>query len=188
MNQPEKNVTESIEALAAGAKTQCLQGQFGRAAKTLSSDGVAPDNIQTFRKLKILRPKEEEPRLLFQKYRPQAHRFDEPTVLGQIEAVPIFSAAGPSTVYPEHFLHAVNYAASDQSEQAITSITILVNLASRGKLPVSVAPVFSSSSFNCFKEIKRWCTSDSSGRGLLTFGCKMHSQTNTNSVGRTVLI
>ena len=33
-----------METLAARAKSLCLQGQFGRAAKILSSDGVAPDN------------------------------------------------------------------------------------------------------------------------------------------------
>ena len=124
-------VTETIEALAARAKALCLQGQFGRAAKTLSSDGVAPDYIQTFRELKTLHPLEEEPRLSFQDYSSQAHQFDEPTVFGQKEAFPNFSAARPSKMYPERILHAVNCAASDQSKQAITSITKLVNLASR---------------------------------------------------------
>ena len=65
-------VTETIEALAARAKALCLQGQFGRAAKTLSSDGVAPDDIQTFRELKTLHPLDEEPRLQFQDYSSQA--------------------------------------------------------------------------------------------------------------------
>ena len=187
MKQSRKNVTESIEALAARAKALCLQSQFGRAAKILSSDGVAPD-IQTFRELKTLRPQEEEPRLLFQDYSSQAHQFDEPTVFGQIESFPNFSAPGPSKMYAEHLLHAVNCAASDQSKQAITSITKLVNLASRGQLPVSVAPVFCSASLTALKKTKRRCTSDSCGRGLATSGCKMHSQTNTNRVGRTVLI
>ena len=57
-------------------------------------------------------------------------------------------------MYPEHLLHAVNCAASDQSKQAITSITKLVNLASRGQLPVSVAPVFCSASLTVLKELK----------------------------------
>ena len=49
MRQSGKTVTETIEALAARAKALCLQGQFGRTAKILSTYGVAPDTIQTFR-------------------------------------------------------------------------------------------------------------------------------------------
>ena len=140
MKQSRKTFTETIEARAARAKALCLQGHFGRAAKILSSDGAAPDNIQTFRELKTLHPLEE-PRLQFQEYSSQAHQFDEPTVIGQTEAFLNFSAAGPSKMYPEHPLHAVNCAASDQSKQAIKSITKLVKLVSRGQLPVSVEPV-----------------------------------------------
>ena len=57
-------------------------------------------------------------------------------------------------MYPEHPLHPVNCAASDQSKQAITSITKLVNLASRGQLPVSVATVFCSASLTALKKLK----------------------------------
>ena len=102
MKQSRKTVTETIEALAARAKALCLQGLFRIAAKNLSTDEVAPD-IQTFRELKTLHFLEEEPRLQFHDYNLQAHRLDEPTVFGQIEAFPNFSAAGPSKMFPEHF-------------------------------------------------------------------------------------
>ena len=51
-------------------------------------------------------------------------------------------------------MHAVDFAASDQSKQAITSITKLVNLASRGQLPLSVAPIFCSASLTALKKLK----------------------------------
>ena len=152
--QSRKTVTETIEALAACAKALCLQGQFGRAAKILSSDGVAPDNMQKFREIQTLHLPDEEPRLQFQNYSSQARQLDEPTVFGQIDAFPNFSAAGPSKMYPEHLLHAVNCAASDQSKQAITSITRQVNLASRGQITVSVPPVFCSASLTALKKLK----------------------------------
>ena len=117
MKQSRKTVTETIEALAACAKALCLQGQFGRAASIVSSDGVASDNIQNFRELKTLKPLKEEPRLQFQDFSSQAHPFDEPTVFGEKEAFPNFSASGPSKMYAEHLLHAVNCSASDQSIQ-----------------------------------------------------------------------
>ena len=57
-------------------------------------------------------------------------------------------------MYPEHHMHAWKCAASDQSKQAITSITKLVILASRGQLHVSVAPVFCSASLSILKKLK----------------------------------
>ena len=51
MKQSNKTSNESIDALASRAKSFCLQGQFGRAAKVLSSDGVAPDNAATLNEL-----------------------------------------------------------------------------------------------------------------------------------------
>ena len=75
MKQPRENVTETIEALAARAKALCLQGPFWKAAKILSSDGVAPDNVQTFRELKTLHPLEE-PRLQVQDYSSQGHQYE----------------------------------------------------------------------------------------------------------------
>ena len=50
-----------MELIAARAKSLCLQGQFGRAAKILSSDGVAPDNKETLKELMSLHPAEEVP-------------------------------------------------------------------------------------------------------------------------------
>ena len=167
MKQSRRTVNETIEGLAARDKAFCLQGEFGRAAKILSSDGVAPENIQTFRGLKTLHPLDE-PRLQFEDYSSQAHQFDEPTVFGQIEAFLNFSAASPSKMYPEHLLPAVLCSASDQSKQAITSIKNLVNLASRDELRFSGTSFlqrFFSASFSC-------------GRCLATFRCKMHIQTN----------
>ena len=110
--------------------------------------------MQTIRESKTLYPLKEEPRLQFQDYISQAYQFDEPTVFGRIEAFSNFSAAGSSKMYPEHLLHAVNCAASDQSKQAITSITKLVNLASRGQLLVPVAAVFCSASLTSLKKLK----------------------------------
>ena len=131
---------------------RCAYKCFQRAAKFLSYDGVAPDNMPIFREHKTLHPLEE-PRLQFQDYSSQAYQFDEPTVFGQIEVFSDLSAGGPSKMDPEHLLHAVHCAASDQSKQAITSITTLVNLASRGQLHVSVAPVICSACLTTVKKL-----------------------------------
>ena len=61
MKQAKKINHDTMESLAARAKSLCLQGQFGRAAKILSSDGVATDNKETLKKLMNLHPAEEAP-------------------------------------------------------------------------------------------------------------------------------
>ena len=47
MKQSNKTSNESIDALASRVKSPCLQGQFGRAAKVLSSDGVISQSEQS---------------------------------------------------------------------------------------------------------------------------------------------
>ena len=58
MKQSSKTSSESIDALASREKSLCLQGQLGRAAKILSSDGITPDIATTLKKLRKLHPKE----------------------------------------------------------------------------------------------------------------------------------
>ena len=148
MKQSNNTSNETIDALASRAKSLCLQGQFGRAAKVLSSDGVAPDNAATLNELKKLHPKEKQPDPQFD---PDAN---EASVFSQIESFSKFTAAGPSKMYPEHLLHAVNCGAPDQSKRAITSLTKFFNLASRGQLPEFVAPILCSATLTALKKLK----------------------------------
>ena len=72
---------DSMETLAARAKSLCLQGHFGRAAKILSSDGVAADNKETLKQLMNLHPAEEVPPRETDDYSSYAYQFDEASVL-----------------------------------------------------------------------------------------------------------
>ena len=58
LKQSKRQRINSIEEISVRAKTLCLQGQFGRAAKVLASEGLAPDNKATFKALEKLHPKE----------------------------------------------------------------------------------------------------------------------------------
>ena len=114
MKQSNKTSKELIGALASRAKSLCLQGQFGRVAKVLSSNGVAPDNAATLNELKKLHPEKKQPDHQFdQDANTNAYQFDEASVFCQIESFSKFTAAGPSKMYPEHLLHAVNCGAPD---------------------------------------------------------------------------
>ena len=154
MEQAKKMNHDSMETLAARAKSLCLQGQFGRAAKILSSDGVAPDNKETLNELMILHPAEEVPPRETDDYSSYFYQFDEASVFKQLQSFSNFTAAGPSKMYPEHLLQALTCIVPAQSKKLITSITKLVKLARRGKLPSFVAPIFSSASLKALKKTK----------------------------------
>ena len=63
----------------------CLQGQFGRAAKSLSLDGVAPDNKRTLKQLMDLHPAEEVPPRETDGYSSYAYQFDEASVFKNLK-------------------------------------------------------------------------------------------------------
>ena len=149
-----KNKSNSrMEALAFRAKTRCLRGQFGRAAKILSSEGTAPDNRKTLIELKKLHPEENEILEPLEEYSCEAYQFDEGKVFLQLQSSK-FTAAGPFKMYPEHLLHAINCSISDQSKRAMNSLTKLVNLASRGQIPSFVALAFCSATLTALNKKK----------------------------------
>ena len=153
MKQAKKQNNDSMETLAVRANSPCLQGQFGRALKILSSDGVDPDNKETLKELMNLHPAEVPPRET-DDYISYAYQFDEASVFKQLQSFSNFTAVGPSKMYPEHLLHAVTCSVPDQSNKSITSITKLVNLAGRGQFPSFVAPTFCSASLTALKKTK----------------------------------
>ena len=154
MKQAKKTNHDSMETLAARAKSLCLQGQFARAAKILSSDGVEPGNKETLKELMNLHPAEHVPPRETDDYSSYAYEFDEASVNKQLQSFSNFTAAGPPKMYPEHLLHRVTCSVPDQSKKSITSITKLVNLASRGQLPSFVETTFCSASLTALKKTK----------------------------------
>ena len=64
MKQSNQDYTNGIEELASRARSLCVQGQIGRAAAILSSEGLAPNSRATLKVVEELHPKEEPPILL----------------------------------------------------------------------------------------------------------------------------
>ena len=56
MKQAKTKSNSTMESLASGARTLCLEGQFGRVAKNLLSEAIAPDNRKTLIELVKLHP------------------------------------------------------------------------------------------------------------------------------------
>ena len=61
MKETKKINHDSMESLAACAKSLCLQGEFGRAAKILFLDGVAPDYKERLKEVMNLQPAKKVP-------------------------------------------------------------------------------------------------------------------------------
>ena len=91
MKQAKKINNDSMESLAERAKSLCIHGQFGRAAKILSSDGVAPDNKKTLKELINLHPAEV-PQRETDDYSSYDQQFDEASVFKQLQSFKIHSS------------------------------------------------------------------------------------------------
>ena len=140
----------------------CLQGQFGRAAKVLASEGLAPDNKATFKALEKLHPKELLPVVsLLDDTASNAFQFSENVVYEQLKTFSKHIAAGPSKMFPEHLRHAVDCTAPDRSELALKAITKFVDFGSRGLFPAFISKVLCCSSLTAYLK-QRWGASDSS--------------------------
>ena len=103
--------------------------------------------------LKKLNPTEETP-IAHQNFSSQAYLFSEENVMEQLNSFSVFTAAGPSKMCPEHLLHAVQFAASDQSQNALRLLTKLVNTSCRSGLPEFVSQALCSASLSALLKKK----------------------------------
>ena len=159
LKQAKKNSTNEIEELASRAKSLCLQGQFSRAAK--SSEGLAPNSKATLKALEELHPKEVNRTLLqTDNVASSANQFSDNIVYEQLKTSSKYTAAGPSKMYLEHLLHALECSVPDHSESAPKAITRFVNTGSRGNFPSYVSKAFCIASLNALSK-KRRSTSNS---------------------------
>ena len=83
MKQAKKINNDSLESLAERAKSLCLQCQFGRAAQILSSDGLAPDNMNVHPEVP---PSETDD------YSSYAYQFEEASVFKQLQSFTLQSS------------------------------------------------------------------------------------------------
>ena len=153
LNQSKRSNDTNSEGIIKLAKNVCFQGQYGRAAKVLASDGFAPIHKATLDSLKKSRPTEEKP-IVVHNFSSQADQFSEKNVLEQLRSNSRFTAAGSSKMFPEHLLHGVQCNASDQSQIDSRVLTKLVNISCRGELPEFVSQALCSASLSALLKKK----------------------------------
>ena len=118
----------------------CLQGQFGLAAKGLTSEGLAPDNKATLEALKKLYQKDPLPGVIIpEDTSSDAFQFSENIVYGQLKTISKHTAADPSKMFPEHIQRAVDCTVPDRSEFALKAIIKFVNFGNRGFFPAFIS-------------------------------------------------
>ena len=153
LKQSKRSNDTNSEEIIKRAKNLSFQGQYGRAAKFLASDGFALVNKTTLDSLKKLHPPEEKP-IVVQIFSSRAYQFSEENVLEQLNSFSRFTAAGHSKMFPEHLLHAVQCTDSDQSQIALRVLTKLVNISCRGQLPEFVSQALCSASLSALLKNK----------------------------------
>ena len=155
LKQSKRQRTNSIEEISVRAKTLFLQGQYGRAAKVLASEGLAPDNKATFKALEKLHPKVPLPDVsLPDDTASNAFQFSENVVYEQLKTFSKHTAAGPSKMFPEHLQHAVDCTAPDRSEFALKAITKFVNIGSNSHFPVFISKALCCASLKALSKKK----------------------------------
>ena len=112
------------------------EGQFGKAAKALVSQGLDFDSAEALTNMRSLHPSANTPPPL-----PpppvSPYFFNSEEVLAALHSFHSLSAAGPSGMRAAHFRDAVS---SDRGNALLSTMTRLVNLLAAGKAPVFVAP------------------------------------------------
>ena len=137
------------------AKGLAQLGQYGRAAKALNSEGLAPSDKKTLGYLRELHPRSAAP----QPFPPSDHsflayQFEESFVLKALKGFPSGTASGPSRTFPEHFLNAAECPTPVAAERALTAVTKLVNALAAGKIAPEVAPWLCSANLYALKKAK----------------------------------
>ena len=128
-------------------------GPIWQSSKIFGFWWLAPVNKATLDSLKKLHPTQGKP-FVVQSFSSQAHKFSEEIVSEQLHSFSRFTAAGPSKMFPEHLLHAVQCITSDQSIIALRVLTKLVNICCRGEFPEFDSQVLCSASLSALLKKK----------------------------------
>ena len=137
------------------AKGLAQLSQYGRAAKALNSEGLAPSNKKTLGHLRELHPRSAAPQPFpSSDHSFLAYQFEEWFVLKALKGFPSGTASGPSRTFPGHFLNAAECPTPVAAERALTAVTKLVNALAAGKIAPEVAPWLCSANLYALKKAK----------------------------------
>ena len=125
------------------------EGQFGKAAKALLSEGLDFDSQEAFQNMHEKHPFSPPPPHLPP---PPAtpYTFNSAEVLNALHSFHTLSAGGPSSSRPAHFREAIS---SDRGNALLSTMTRIINLLSSGKAPRVITPFLAGG--NLFAALKK---------------------------------
>ena len=127
-------------------------GQYGKAAKILSSNGLAsPSQADVLAKMRLLHPTSPIP-IIPDEECPAPTSVTEDEVLSAIRSFPEGTAAGPSGFRASFLKQVVSCPNRQQGAQTLTAITNFVNSVAAGKLSRDVAPFFCGARLHALKK------------------------------------
>ena len=116
-------------------------GQYNKAIKTLSSDGLATPSAEVMQEMLAKHPQTTPPALPPGPVPPSA-TVTESTVQKAVRSFPNGSAPGPSGLRPSHLREAVGCPSPDQANLVLASLTKFVNSLAAGRAPPPIIPHF----------------------------------------------
>ena len=139
------------------ANILCHQGLYGKAAKILSSNGLAPSNRKTYEDIISLHPEEQDPILPVTDELCLGYQLSEEVISDILSSFPKATAAGASLVYPEHLSNAIRAKSLSSPEShcknlPAKSTSVQLRLSKRRW------PIFLQRLSNSFEEKENRCT------------------------------
>ena len=121
------------------AKLAIQDGQYSKAIKALTSDGLASPSAEVLQEMLTKHPKTVPPALPFGPVPPPAS-VTESAVRRGVRSFPNGSAPGPSGLRPNHLREAVGCPSPDQAIGVLAPLTRFVNLLAAGHAPPTIIP------------------------------------------------
>ena len=121
------------------AKAATQEGQYSKAIKALTSDGLASPSSEVLEEMLGKHPQAPPPSLP-PGMAPPPFILSNSLILRSVKSFSGASAPGPSGLRPSHLQEAVGCPSSDCANQVLSSLTRFVNLLSAGKAPSLVLP------------------------------------------------
>ena len=121
------------------AKLAVQDGQYTKAIRALTSEGLASPSPEVLQEMQNKHPQAPPPHVPPGPV-PSPASLSEPVILKGVRSFPNASVPGPSGLRPSHLREAVVCPSPDRASQALSSLTCLINLLAAGKAPPSVLP------------------------------------------------
>ena len=122
-------------------------GQYKKAAKILSSHGIATPSAAVKSALEDLHPVKDPP-IIPDEPPPPASSFSEDDVRKAVSSFPEGTAPGPSGFRASYLKQAINCPSGSQANRTLRALTAFVNNAAAGKLPLEAASFFCGASLH----------------------------------------